>query len=1224
MGGKIRDQFDYDLTFGTSENPVNISGPVLDVITSDILEDYKSSQAPDLLVLTDISLSDQSLSNISLSDISLSDISLSDISLSDVANLLDNRSFIASANAIWNLSSVNISLSDISLSDISLSDISLSDISLSDISLSDVTSGQVNISLSDVAGAIPLDVSHFELANQWNTGGSEFGDVYTNISLSDISLSDISLSDISLSDFISLSDAAVAPATNSVSGTLANISLSDISLSDFISLSDISLSDISLSDISLSDFISLSDISLSDFISLSDIANQDFTNISLSDGTIVPDYPNINGFRNFISLSDADNTGIISIFSELDEATSPIPLFPINFISGLGVGNQITAPATFVSDRFSRNVIVTYSTSNAEIQPSEIDVQVVDTFSTYGDTLPNFEVSVTGLQFIDNVENILAGFEVYEQGTMVPYDGSAGTYDIVAMINNSNYTLSAGSNTVGTLIVHPRPVNLLIDDVTITYGQEEPTYEATVTNLAEGDAAGDIFSELSAPDYDGNAGTYDIIPTLVTNSNYTVVVITGTLAVNQKTLTITADDKSKDYGAALPELTVSYEGLQNGDLQPSTPPSISTTAAANSDAGTYSIIASEADDSNYVIIYVDGTLTVNPVALIIRADDKSKDYGASLPALSVSYTGLTNGDIQTATPPSILTTATQSSDAGSYPITASGAVDANYTISYEEGTFTVNPVALTIRANNKSKDYGASLPALSVSYTGLANGDIQTSTPPSILTTATQSSDAGSYPITASGALDANYVITYIDGTLTVSPVALTILADDKSKDYGASLPALTVTYTGLVNGDTQAATLPSVMTAATRSSDAGTYSIAASGAIDANYVITYVDGTLAVNPVPLNITANNKTKDYGAELPELTVSYDGLVNGDLQPSTPPSISTTATANSAVDTYPITASGAADENYNISYIDGVLSITPRIVTILIDNVAIAEGEDEPEYTATVTNLPPQFDNSDAYTDLIVDGYEPDRLIGPYDIIPIGISSNYVVTAVDTGTLYVNPIVGCNDKIQASGLCKIELDLPVEINGVLYDRILRFEYTNPNPVPIFIPLGPDNLFFGKGNNDPVYEPVDGPVPPEIFLEGVHTFDLYSNGTDIQWKVTTLGCNNFSKSSNGANANNCSEAAPFMEAFDEEKTFEGSTKVYPNPVQDRLTIHMAHEIRSEDIEIEVMDIAGRVIHVEKSEVSRGLKYQLNTSQIIQGVYFIHIRSKSIKEVFKVIVE
>ena len=59
--------------------------------------------------------------------------------------------------------------------------------------------------------------------------------------------------------------------------------------------------------------------------------------------------------------------------------------------------------------------------------------------------------------------------------------------------------------------------------------------------------------------------------------------------------------------------------------------------------------------------------------------------------------------------------------------------------------------------------------------------------------------------ITASGAVDANYSITEVSGTLNVTPAALTITASNAAKVYGAALPAFTAGYSGFVNGDTVA-----------------------------------------------------------------------------------------------------------------------------------------------------------------------------------------------------------------------------------------------------------------------------------------------------------------------------------------------------------------------------------------------------------------------------------
>ena len=86
-------------------------------------------------------------------------------------------------------------------------------------------------------------------------------------------------------------------------------------------------------------------------------------------------------------------------------------------------------------------------------------------------------------------------------------------------------------------------------------------------------------------------------------------------------------------------------------------------------------------------------------------------------------------------------------------------------------------------------------------YTGLVNRDAGPAAAPTLGTTATASSPAGAYAITVTGGSDPNYTFTRVAGTLTVTPAPLTATANNQSKVYGAGLPALTVGYTGLVNG---------------------------------------------------------------------------------------------------------------------------------------------------------------------------------------------------------------------------------------------------------------------------------------------------------------------------------------------------------------------------------------------------------------------------------------
>jgi subtilisin-like proprotein convertase family protein len=102
---------------------------------------------------------------------------------------------------------------------------------------------------------------------------------------------------------------------------------------------------------------------------------------------------------------------------------------------------------------------------------------------------------------------------------------------------------------------------------------------------------------------------------------------------------------------------------------------------------------------------------------------------------------------------------------------------------------------------------------------------------------------------------------------------------------------------------------------------------------------------TINVATAPLTITANNTNKACGAPLPTFTASYSGFVNSDTPASlnTPVTLASTATASSPVGTYTITASGAAGANYDITFVDGILTVynsnQPPVLS-MISNVVI--------------------------------------------------------------------------------------------------------------------------------------------------------------------------------------------------------------------------------------------------------------------------------------------
>ena len=202
-------------------------------------------------------------------------------------------------------------------------------------------------------------------------------------------------------------------------------------------------------------------------------------------------------------------------------------------------------------------------------------------------------------------------------------------------------------------------------------------------------------------------------------------------------------------------------------------------------------------------------------------------------------------------------------------------------------------------------------------------------------------------------------MISYGDGTFTVTQAALTITADDQSNVYGSALPTLTASYTGFVNGDTAASltSQPTLTTTATASSHvAGSpYAIAASGAVDADYSINYVAGSLTITQAALTVTAVNQTKAYAAALPSLTASYTGFVNGDTSASlmTQPTLTLPrpppAVSGAAGDPYcPSQPPPRVDfRNYTIGYVPGLLTVTPVALTLTItaDNQAKVYGSE---------------------------------------------------------------------------------------------------------------------------------------------------------------------------------------------------------------------------------------------------------------------------------------
>ena len=270
----------------------------------------------------------------------------------------------------------------------------------------------------------------------------------------------------------------------------------------------------------------------------------------------------------------------------------------------------------------------------------------------------------------------------------------------------------------------------------------------------------------------------------------------------------------------------------------------------------------------------------------------------------------------------------------------------SFTSATNSVTLVVNPAPLTAAASNASMVYGGTVPALTIGYSGFINGDTITAltTLPTISTAGTSLSAPGTYPITVSGGVASNYTFVYANGTLTITPAPLTITANNMNKSYGQTLAfaGMEFTSSGLQNGETVGGVaLSSAGALATGPVSGSPYAILCSNATGGtfsagNYAISYVNGSLGVNPASLTITANNANKYCGQTLTFAGTEFtsSGLQNGETVGRVAlSSAGALATAPVSGSPYAILCSNATggtfnSGNYSITYANGWLTVNP--------------------------------------------------------------------------------------------------------------------------------------------------------------------------------------------------------------------------------------------------------------------------------------------------------
>ncbi len=475
--------------------------------------------------------------------------------------------------------------------------------------------------------------------------------------------------------------------------------------------------------------------------------------------------------------------------------------------------------------------------------------------------------------------------------------------------------------------------NLLIDDVVYysltSNGSDWTTTKPEFTNVTSGSVT--VYVKVENPNYQDRTGS-------------------GTVTITPKPITIASGDASKTYdGTALTNNThsITVGGLAPGETLDSVNISGTITNAGSVPNTISSAVIKDGSidtTSNYTITYDPGTLTVNKVTIVLTADSASKSYDGT-PLTADGHT-ITTGAFVGSEGLDIVTVVGSQTYVGSSANTITGhslkpgTLADNYNISYLPGTLTIIKanISITVTANSDSKVYdGSPLTDNGSSLTSgtLASGDDLQVTVEGTITNVGSVTNEITLVKIINGTEDvtANYSITKVDGSLTITKKIATIVVDNKSKVFGTSDPIFTGTVSGLVNsGDLGTVTYIRNGT----DEDVGFYNdvLRASYTPNSNYTVNVTYGDFTITPATAGaLDVSGYFGVYDGDPHSVTIN--GLLSGDsIQYRTSESDPWTNTKPEFTDVSSnIVYVKVSNPNYTDRFGSNSVVITPRTIVL---------------------------------------------------------------------------------------------------------------------------------------------------------------------------------------------------------------------------------------------------------------------------------------------------
>uniref|UniRef100_UPI000B12131C MBG domain-containing protein n=1 Tax=Tenacibaculum agarivorans TaxID=1908389 RepID=UPI000B12131C len=644
------------------------------------------------------------------------------------------------------------------------------------------------------------------------------------------------------------------------------------------------------------------------------------------------------------------------------------------------------------------NYDMTFVSGRLRISRKQVNFSLENTTKVYGeiDPLPNFSIVDGTTPAYDDVitlKNVrrVAGENVgtYAFGGFISNFSGNFEFEITSSHSTdvNNYTFNFRSYGSPKLTITKKAIEVTVDNnLTKVYNNRDPelTFKVTSGTLVGSDTFNGSLSRVTGED----VGTYTINQgDLSLSPNYDLTFVGNDFEITPVAIEITVDTISKRYGDSDPALT--YQ-ITSGSLLGSDTLTGNLSREVGEDAGTYAITQGTLNNTNYTITFIGNDFIINKRMLLVIGRSASKIYGDSDPVLSYMISPpftLVAGDALSGTP-----TRVSGEDVGFYMI-SQGTVSAgpNYDLTFLPGNLTIDKKQIEITANdNLTKVYNNADPELTYQITSGAL--VGTDTFNGSLARAI-GEDVGTYAINQGDlVLNSNYNLTFVGNDFEITPIAIEVTADAKSKAYGDIDPTLTYTITSgsLASSDTFAGTLARIS-----GEDAGTYAINQGDLnLSSNYNMTFVTNDFTINKKDLLLFGGN-SKVYGETDPELRPNlFPGslLVSGDAF-----SGSLVRESGEDVGNYTISLGTlSAGPNYNISFITSpIFNIREREIEVTADIKTKVEGEVDPVLTYQITSG--SLVGSDAFTGNLE--RNTGEAIGDYTITQgtLTLGANYQIT-----------------------------------------------------------------------------------------------------------------------------------------------------------------------------------------------------------------------------------